>query len=81
MGAPHEELLEHVRCALCGADDGETVYEARYDRQKDFDLVQKFRASGDELLIDRLVKCRQCGLRVRQPAAARRSHPDQLHRG
>ena len=81
MGAPHEELLEHVRCALCGADDGETVYEAQYDRQKDFDLVQKFRASGDELLIDRLVKCRQCGLQYVNPAPARRSHPDQLHRG
>ena len=66
MGA-HEELLEHVRCALCGADDGETVYEAQYDRQKDFDLVQKFRASGDELLIDRLVKCRQCGLQYVNP--------------
>jgi SAM-dependent methyltransferase len=67
MAAPHEDLLEHVRCALCGADDADTVYEAQYERQKDFDLVQKFRASGDELLIDRLVKCRRCGLQYVNP--------------
>jgi SAM-dependent methyltransferase len=67
MSAPHEDLLEHVLCALCGADDAETVYEAQYDRQKDVDLVQKFRASGDELLIDRLVRCRRCGLQYVNP--------------
>ena len=66
MGA-HEELLEYVRCAVCGADDAETVYEAQYDREKDVDLVEKFRASGDELLIDRLVRCRRCGLRYVNP--------------
>ena len=67
MAGRHEELLEHVPCALCGADDGETVYEAQYDREKDVDLVQKFRASGDELLIDRLVRCRRCGLQYVNP--------------
>jgi SAM-dependent methyltransferase len=67
MGGPHDELLESVRCAVCGADDAETVYEARYDREKDVDLVQKFRASGDELLIDRLVRCRRCGLQYVNP--------------
>jgi SAM-dependent methyltransferase len=70
MGAvpgKNEELLEHVSCALCGADDAETIYEAQYDREKDVDLVQKFRASGDELLIDRLVRCRRCGLQYVNP--------------
>jgi len=67
MGRPHEALLEPVACALCGADDCETVYEARYDQEKDFDLVEKFRASGDELLIDRLVRCRRCGLQYVNP--------------
>lgn len=67
MSRPHKELLEHVPCGLCGADDCETVYEAQYDQQKDFDFVEKFRASGDELLIDRLVKCRRCGLHYVNP--------------
>jgi SAM-dependent methyltransferase len=67
MGQPAKELLESVSCTLCGADDAATVYEAQYDREKDLDLVQKFRASGDELLIDRLVKCRRCGLQYVNP--------------
>src|SRR5687767_14334195 len=54
------EQLEHVRCAVCGADDYEVIYEAQYHRQADADLVRTFRASGDELLIDQLVRCRQC---------------------
>ena len=60
-------LLEHVRCFLCGADDYDVVYEAQYEREKDVDLVQKFRASGDELLIDQLVKCRSCGFQYVNP--------------
>lgn len=60
-------LLEHVPCFLCGADDFDVVYPAQYDREKDFDLVQKFRASGDELLIDQLVRCRRCGFQYVNP--------------
>jgi SAM-dependent methyltransferase len=59
--------LEDVACNLCGADDAETVYEARYEPGRRRDLVQTFRASGDELLIDRLVKCRRCGLEYVSP--------------
>jgi SAM-dependent methyltransferase len=64
--AAHPQL-ESVQCFLCGADDYDVVYEARYDREKDADLVQKFRASGDELLIDQLVKCRRCGFQYVNP--------------
>jgi SAM-dependent methyltransferase len=63
----HTALLEQVPCFLCGADDPVVVYEAQYDREKDVDLVQKFRASGDELLIDRLVRCRRCGFQYVSP--------------
>ena len=63
----HTGLLEHVPCFLCGADDYDVVYDARYDREKDVDLVQKFRASGDELLIDRLVRCRRCSFQYVSP--------------
>ena len=59
--------LEHVPCFLCGADDFEVLYEAQYENAKDLDLVQKFRASGDELLIDQLVRCRRCGFQYVNP--------------
>jgi SAM-dependent methyltransferase len=65
--AAHSTLLEHVPCFLCGADEYDVLYEARYDREKDTDLVQKFRASGDELLIDQLVQCRRCGFQYVNP--------------
>ena len=63
----HSALLEHVRCFVCGADDYDVVYEARYEQEKDSDLVQKFRASGDELLIDQLVRCRRCSFQYVNP--------------
>jgi SAM-dependent methyltransferase len=59
--------LESVPCFLCGADDFDVVYEAQYNREKDADPVQKFRASGDELLIDQLVKCRGCSFQYVNP--------------
>ena len=61
------DLLQPVSCAVCGADDSDVVYEARYDPQDTTDLVATFRASGDELLIDRLVRCRRCGLQYINP--------------
>src|SRR5687768_2441939 len=59
--------LEHVVCNLCGADDPETVYEAQSEPVRQRDLVRTFRASGDELLTDRLVRCRRCSLEYVSP--------------
>jgi SAM-dependent methyltransferase len=59
--------LEHVACNLCGADDAATVYDARSAGAGPRDLVSTFRASGDELLVDRLVRCRRCGLEYVSP--------------
>jgi 2-polyprenyl-3-methyl-5-hydroxy-6-metoxy-1,4-benzoquinol methylase len=61
------DLLQPVLCAVCGGDDTDVVYDARYDPQDTTDLVTTFRASGDELLIDRLVRCRRCGLQYIAP--------------
>lgn len=67
MDAAHDaDLREHVHCAVCGADDQDVVYEARAEGS-DGDLVAKFRASGDELLVDRLVRCRRCGFQYISP--------------
>ena len=43
------------------------MLDACYENERDLDLIQKFRASGDELLIDRLVRCRGCGLQYISP--------------
>jgi SAM-dependent methyltransferase len=62
--------LEVVACNLCGSSDHETIYAARPDLVRDVDLGRKFRASGDELLTQPLVRCRQCGLRFVNPRIA-----------
>ena len=70
--AGETRALEHVACNLCGADDAETIYAARQAEGTARDMVTIFRASGDELLVDRLVRCRRCGLeyvRPRPPAS------------
>jgi 2-polyprenyl-3-methyl-5-hydroxy-6-metoxy-1,4-benzoquinol methylase len=54
--------FETVPCNLCGSRKHSVIYEARYQNEKDHDLAKKFRASGDELLIDQLVRCSVCGL-------------------
>ena len=66
-------MLETVPCNLCGAEGGETVYPAKYEPKQPRDLARVFRASADELLIDRLERCRECGLQFvnpRPPGAA-----------
>ena len=68
MQGPESSVHEHVPCSLCGAaEDYDVVYEAQYDREKDANLIEKYRASGDELLIDRLVRCRGCGFQYVNP--------------
>lgn len=61
------DIMETVPCFLCGADQYDVIYEAQHDREKDADLIQKFRASGDELLIDQLVRCSRCGFHYVNP--------------
>jgi SAM-dependent methyltransferase len=62
--------LEHVACNLCGRDEAQTVYEARYVDEAARDLTRVYRASGDELLVDRLVRCAGCGLEYVSPRPA-----------
>ena len=68
-------------CAVCGSDRQNVILEAQYENEKDLDLIDKFRASGDELLIDRLVACADCGMQVHQPAPAWRLDLFELRRG
>ena len=57
-----KENLEYVSCNLCRKDDYIVIYEAKYQNETQEDLKLKFRASGDETLIDQVVKCKNCGI-------------------
>ncbi len=63
----YQSLLENVVCNICGADDYKVIYPPRYDMAKPEELKQSFRSSGDEILVDQLVRCRQCGLQYLTP--------------
>lgn len=58
----NDALFEKVSCNLCGADNYRVIYEARYGDETQADLMEKFRASGDETLIDQVVQCKRCKL-------------------
>ncbi len=63
----YKSFLEHVPCNLCGAEDYDVLYPARYEILQEDDLSQKFRSSGDEMLVDQLVCCRRCGFQYLNP--------------
>lgn len=63
----YQELLETVPCNLCGAEDYAVVYPPRYENARPDELLTAFRSSGDELLLDQLVKCKHCGLQYLNP--------------
>lgn len=65
--ARYKQLLESVPCNLCGADDFEIVYPPRYEDSNPDELIENFRSSGDEILLDQLVRCNQCDLMYLNP--------------
>jgi 2-polyprenyl-3-methyl-5-hydroxy-6-metoxy-1,4-benzoquinol methylase len=67
ISARYRAMLEDVSCNLCGADDFEPIYPARYDDAQPDQIMETFRSSGDEVLVDRLVRCRSCGLQYLSP--------------
>lgn len=60
-------LLESVACDQCGSRDTETVHPARYERARPDESLGSYRASGDEVLVDRVARCRSCGLQYLDP--------------
>ncbi len=52
------DVLEHVNCNLCGADDYAVVYDALSGHVA---REESFSASGNEVLTDRVVRCKRCG--------------------
>ncbi|MEX2160749.1 MAG: class I SAM-dependent methyltransferase [Anaerolineales bacterium] len=63
----YKNLLESVPCNLCGADDYEVLIPPRYELAKPEEISNTFRSSGDEVLLDQLVRCKRCGLMYLNP--------------
>ena len=63
----YQSMLEEVVCNLCGADDYSVVYPARYENAQPDAIMDTFRSSGDEILVDQLVRCNHCGLQYLTP--------------
>ena len=63
----YQTLLEHVSCNCCGANEFKVIYPARYEMANPEELINSFRSSGDEILIDQLVQCKNCGLEYLNP--------------
>lgn len=63
----YQALLESAVCNLCGADDYHVVYAPKYELAKPEEILNTFRSSGDEKLLDQLVCCNQCGLQYLNP--------------
>lgn len=64
---PYQDLLEQVPCNLCGKEQWTVIHPARYDHASAENLAGKFRSSGDEILVDALVRCNHCGLQYLNP--------------
>ena len=67
----YQGLLEPVACAQCGGTEVDVVHPARYDAARPDDIIAAYRSSGDEILVDRLVRCRRCGLQYLDPRVRR----------
>lgn len=67
MAGDYQSLLEKVACNLCQSDDYDIVYPPRYELARPDKIMDTFRSSGDELLLDQLVRCRHCGLLYLNP--------------
>lgn len=63
----YETLLESVSCNLCGQDDYSVIYTPKYELAKPEEILTTFRSSGDEVLLDQLVCCNNCGLQYLNP--------------
>jgi SAM-dependent methyltransferase len=63
----YKALLETLACNLCGEDDYIVVYPPNYKQAKPEEIIETFRSSGDEVLLDQLVQCSHCGLLYLNP--------------
>lgn len=56
------KYFEEIPCILCDSEDYQVVYPSSYGDLSIKEIIKMYRASGDDLLADQLVKCNRCGL-------------------
>ncbi len=54
------QVLEYVDCNLCGSDDYTIIYRGKPEDA--VDLTKVYKAAGDDVNTEQIVKCNQCGL-------------------
>ncbi len=59
--------MEKVNCNLCGSNSYEIIYPPRYELAQPENIMENFRSSGDEILVDQMVRCKKCGLMYLNP--------------
>ncbi|MBI2662854.1 class I SAM-dependent methyltransferase [Candidatus Woesearchaeota archaeon] len=62
-----QNVMEEVNCDLCNANDYKIIYPSQYHKMSQQELAEKFRSSGDELLLDQMVQCNHCSLKYVNP--------------
>jgi 2-polyprenyl-3-methyl-5-hydroxy-6-metoxy-1,4-benzoquinol methylase len=63
----YNKQLEYISCNLCGNNDYEVIYPSQYELAQSANLVDTFKSSGDQVLLDQLVRCKNCGLQYLNP--------------
>lgn len=56
------KFLEKVPCVLCGSSNYSVVHPSQYKDKSIEEITKMYRASGDDLLFDQLVRCKKCSL-------------------
>ena len=60
--APQEDVMESVRCDLCGQDNYLVAYKGALKSEEGGSAKETYKSSGNKPTEDTIVKCNSCGL-------------------
>jgi len=59
----NNDLFERIPCPLCGSSQFKVIYQSKYpERVSKDDILQIYRSSSDQKLLDQMVSCNSCSL-------------------
>ena len=62
------DFLENINCPICNISNFKVVKQSNYRKFRNFDeLLETYKSSGDEKLVDQLVQCNSCALNYLNP--------------
>lgn len=63
-----QNFLENINCPICKISNFKVVKHSNYQKFKNLDeLLETYKSSGDEQLVDQLVQCNNCNLNYLNP--------------